>query len=327
MNEKRRDLLAKIAYLYYIQEKSQAEIAQELMIHRSTISRMLKQAKDEQIVTISIEPFDSALFDLEQHFKRVFQLKKMIILPAGKTKGSEEKDHALATEGALFLKQVIKSQDVIGLSWGAMLANMIGKLDGVKETHSTFVPLVGGPSHSRSNYHVNSIVYDMGRHFHGNSIFINAAAVQETKQIRDGIMTSHYFHELLDYWQRMTIALVGIGGPLTQAKSQWRDLLKPEDREELLLREAVGDCCCQFFDQSGKIIKGSLYERTVAFPLECLKTIPYSIGIARSKEKARAIYAVLQKNYLNTLITDEETALEILRLSRDPFYQEYLTQS
>nr|OTP19099.1 hypothetical protein A5888_000913 [Enterococcus sp. 9E7_DIV0242] len=62
MNDKRKKLLAKVAYLYYVDNKTQAEISKMLGIYRTTISRMLAQAKREGIVKIDILGFDSTRF-------------------------------------------------------------------------------------------------------------------------------------------------------------------------------------------------------------------------------------------------------------------------
>jgi len=45
-----------------------------------------------------------------------------------------------------------------------------------------------------------------------------------------------------------------------------------------------------------------------------LNKIPLRIGVAYSKEKAEAILGAIKGKYLNTLITSEETVVEILRL-------------
>ena len=61
-----------------------------------------------------------------------------------------------------------------------------------------------------------------------------------------------FFEEIKSYWQKLDIALVGIGGPLSSKYSKWRDLLTKEDLEDLKLREAIGDCCCQFLIEMEK---------------------------------------------------------------------------
>ena len=47
-------LIVKIAQLYYEQEMTQAQIAHELGIYRTTISRLLKRGRDLGVVTIAI---------------------------------------------------------------------------------------------------------------------------------------------------------------------------------------------------------------------------------------------------------------------------------
>ena len=46
--------------------------------------------------------------------------------------------------------------------------------------------------------------------------------------------------------------------------------------------------------------------------LERLRALPYSIGMAASREKVPAILGALRGHYINVLITDEETAKILL---------------
>lgn len=314
MNNTRHQLLAKVAYLYYERDYTQAQIAKELNIYRTTISRMLKQARNEGIVEIKINDFNSDLFSLEERLKQRYGLTTAIVIANEPHASHQRKEQLLSTEAALYLKQVIRPNNIVGFAWGSILSGMIGQLHHPVQTDATFVPLVGGPSPTNSQYHVNGIVYDAARTFGGRSLFVDAAAVQESKYIRDGIMSSKYFHEIRDCWDNLDVALLGIGGPLTNASSRWRDLLTTEDRTLLKDRQAIGDCCCTFFDKSGKILTGNLLDRTIAIPLPQLKRVPNSIAIARSLTKAPSILALLKMGILTTLITDAETAQRVLEL-------------
>ena len=140
--------------------------------------------------------------------------------------------------------------------------------------------------------------------------FVNSSVIQESKRTRDEIIKSKYFNELRSYWSQLDIAIVGIGGHLDVRESQWRDLLTQEDYEDLYLRDAVGECCCRFIDKDGHILYGDLYDRTVGVTLEELKKVPTVVGIARSQSKSKAILAMLKQNYIDVLITDEETVAQ-----------------
>lgn len=62
MKSERKRLLAKIAYLYYIEEKSQAEIAAETGIYRTTVSRMLAEAKRKVLSKSRLKPLMRVCF-------------------------------------------------------------------------------------------------------------------------------------------------------------------------------------------------------------------------------------------------------------------------
>src|SRR5699024_3976915 len=119
---------------------------------------------------------------------------------------------------------------------------------------------------------------------------------------------SQYFKEIIQFWEQLNIAIVGIGGILSTKTSQWRDLLSENDIDLLRLEDAIGDICCRFIDSKGNLIHGNLNDRTIGIDLSTLKTIPKRIGIARGKPKVSAIKALLNKNLLTHLITDLETA-------------------
>lgn len=321
MREEKKKLIAKAAYLYYVEEKTQNEIAEEMNIYRTTISRMLKQAQKEGIVKINIEGIDSGIFSLEQHVKQRYGLKQVEIVSVAKGETEGEKEERLAQTAAYFIKRNIEPNMTIGVSWGATLGQAISRIENKRIGNTTVVPIVGGPSHVNSQYHVNTLVYELARKVNGQSIFVNATVIQETRKLKMGIFASKYFEELKEHWQRLDLAIVGIGGLLSFKKSQWRDLLTEEDYEELRLREAVGDCCCRFIDQEGKPLSGDLDDRTIGLSLMELSRVPHAVGVARGKAKAKAILAMIRRGYIHSLVTDQETMLEILRLDKDSTFQ------
>lgn len=313
MDDKNR-ILAKVAYMYYQEDMSQADIAKVLGIYRTTVSRMLTKAKERGIVEIKVHHFDPAIFELETFFKQKFGLLQIEIVPTPAEATEKEKSDNLSSAAAEFIRKNISDGSVVGLSWGATLGRAINQISPKQTENTVFLPIVGGPSHVNSKYHVNTLVYEMAKKFHGRSIFINATVIQESPLLAAGIMKSKYFTEIHDYWSKMDTVILGIGGSLNYQNSQWRDLLTTKDIKALKLREAVGDFACSFFDDEGKILKGDLYERRIGIPVELIAKVPSSVGIANGLAKAPAILGLLRRRYINRLITDQETAVEILRL-------------
>nr|WP_321292431.1 sugar-binding transcriptional regulator [uncultured Trichococcus sp.] len=317
MRDERRRLLAKVAYLYFVVGKSQTEIAEDLDIYRTTISRMVTQARDEGIVNIEINEYDVGIFALEEYVQSKFGLRKVEIVSNEYDETQESLMDDLAKRAAAMVRNSIREKDIVGISWGSSLSKMVDKIEPRNVKNVSFCPLAGGPSHINARYHVNTLVYEMARIFHGKSTFINAMVVQETEQLAFGILGSKYFKELLMLWNALDLAIVGIGGELDHNTSQWRDLLNEDDYSILEREGAIGELCCRFFDSEGEIVHTQLQKRIIGITLEQLARVPTSIAIAQGENKAQAILAILRKGYVNHLVTDRKTILKVLELDKD----------
>lgn len=312
MNEDDK-LLAEIAYRYYIEEMNQNDISNMYNIGRTTISRMIKRAHENNIVTIQINDVDTDIINLKNQIQNKFPIKYVEISNSESYISTSEKNDLLGKTAAFFLNRIINSKQNIGISWGQALADTINHLSDRSLSDINVIPLVGGPSQSNSEYHINALVYEFARAINGQSRFINATAIQESKSIRDGIFNSQYFDEIKKYWSKLDVAIVGIGGILSSKDSLWRDLLTESDMEFLRTSDVVGDCCCRFIDKHGKIIKGDIDKRTISIDFSDFLDIPERIGIARGSSKVSAIKTMLTNGYLTGIILDIETAKALVK--------------
>lgn len=313
MNREEERLLYKIAKLYYEEDYTQAEISSRLGIYRTTIGRMLKKARKEGIVKITVQSQLNDQIHLEEEISKYFEMKEVMIVPSKKESnniGNEEIGKSINK----LLNRVIKDGDTIGSAWGTTLGTTVNQLTELNPKNVTCVPLVGGPGEMEVDFHVNAIVYKLAQAFNGESHFIDAAAVHQSKETAQEILNSNYMKKILDLWEQLSVAIVGIGTQVKSSNLIWSGFLGQKDQEELEAHKAIGDICSRFYTLEGEYITSSVSERTVAVELEKLKSLRYSIGIAYSKEKARSIIGAMKGKFINTLITDEETALEIKRL-------------
>ena len=76
---------------------------------------------------------------------------------------------------------------------------------------------------------------------------------------------------------------------------------------------AVGGVCLRFFDQDGALINSPLNDSVMAISPNQLKAVSRRIGVAGGSEKLTAIAAAVKGGWINTLITDLETARQLLR--------------
>lgn len=321
MKEQRKRQIRQVAYLYYIKGLSQDQISKELTIYRTTVSRMLMEARKNGLVQVKILDFDEELFQLERYVLEKYQLKGIQILSHEENEKSDRFEKRFYKSAASYVATLISKNEKIGLSWGESIHSTIEKMDARYLKESQVVPLAGGPSKSKMHYHVNGLIYEMAKILHGKANYINTTVIQEKPQIVKEIVHSPDFKPILDSWKSITLAVMGIGGSLKQTKSQWRDLLSESDVDELTEKGAVGDICCRFVDKTGRPIHSSLEDRTIAIKLEQLTRVPKKIGIAYGPEKVVAILACLRANYINYLVTDDVTIQAILATDGDSYFK------
>lgn len=99
-------LIVKIAQLYYDQEMTQAQIARELGIYRTTISRLLKRGRELGLVTIAINYNYNDNLWLEQQLKQKFALKEAVVVPCQQEQ-EEEQLAIMGVHGAQLLERLL----------------------------------------------------------------------------------------------------------------------------------------------------------------------------------------------------------------------------
>lgn len=115
-------LIVKIAQLYYEQDMTQAQIARELGIYRTTISRLLKRGREQGIVTIAINYDYNENLWLEQQLKQRFGLKEAVVITCDNEQ-EEEQLAMMGVHGAQLLERLLEPGDIIGFSRDAQFAH------------------------------------------------------------------------------------------------------------------------------------------------------------------------------------------------------------
>lgn len=79
-----------------------------------------------------------------------------------------------------------------------------------------------------------------------------------------------------------------------------------------LYGDSVGDILFHFYDHNGKFSMPWLSERVVGASQEDFMNIELRIGVAYGANKVKAIRGALKGSMLHVLVTEEETALQLL---------------
>ncbi len=125
MSEDNTQRLHDIAEMYYLQDMTQAAIANKYGLSRPTVSRMLSDARDRGIVKIIIANPSLDMGSVEKKFMERFSLKAVKVIPI------PSNDHDLALkvtgrEAAHLFAGFLEKDDRIGIDCGHTI-NEIGR--------------------------------------------------------------------------------------------------------------------------------------------------------------------------------------------------------
>ena len=111
------DILSEIARRYYLRDESQIEIARDLGLDPSTVSRHLKRARDEGIVHVEIRTPRRPSVDLGLALAERYGLARVVVSPDVE-EPDDDPDQALAATAAAFIEGVLVNNLRLGVSWG-----------------------------------------------------------------------------------------------------------------------------------------------------------------------------------------------------------------
>ncbi len=317
-------LVIKIAYMYYMENYSQNEIAKILKISITTVSRLLRKAKEDKIIEFVIRDPYVGCISLEKKLKQIFELKDVIIAPGVSMEtedgnyvdDEEEIKKLVALEGARYLQRIIKENDVLGITWGSTIYQLINFLNPAQKVDATFVTLHGSIAGFKNELDVRTLVMRMAKAFSGKQYCLFTDALMSSKQVADIIKHERNNHMVFQMFENINISINGTGSLYPELNSI---LASPEfmSREELRsLQEqfVMGDIALRFFNKEGNECQTELSDRIISIGFEQFKRIDTKITIASGVYKAYTILSALKGKLIDVLIIDYQLGMKILSL-------------
>lgn len=306
-------LIIEIARLYYEEHKTQEEIAKEMGVSRSTISRSLKRAHEIGAVQIRVvDPYFECSSNVEALRTR-FGLERAIVVPV--SRGSDESiKRDIGSAGADYLIRVVRDGMVLGVAQGTTLEELVDAIKPRGSVRLKVVQLVGSLGRSAASIDANELARRIAEAFRGEWYLLPAPVVVESSSVRSALLREPAIRDILEMGRKADVALLGIGACDASSVMVQRGYLTAREVEVAKRAGAVGDICGRFYDIQGRPCKSDIDDRTIGITLEDLRTIAKRIGVAGGRGKAAAILGALRGRHINILVTDEIAAGEVLAL-------------
>ena len=303
-------LIDKVAWLYYMDDLTQQEIAERLSLSRPKVGRLLKKARGLGVVQIQLSESATVHVKLERELEAHFGLSEAIVVDV--TEDEARGLHLIGQAAAHHLQRVLGDSFKLGLGMGRTIAEILPFIAPRQVTDGTIMGVAGGFSQPELTTNPYDFSWRLADLLGARVEHLYVPLIVESPAAREALLQDRLIRRQLERAATCDVVVVGIG-PLREdgllVKLGYCDA-------ELVcgLREqgAVGDIMARFFDRQGRPIPSELDKRVIGLDLEQLKRIPHVIAVAGGSGKAEAILGALRTGCLDVLITDSSTAERVI---------------
>lgn len=303
-------LQARVAWFYYKEELTQAEIGHRLGITRARVNRILQICREAGVVQVAINARFADCVELERRMQKMYGLVRVIVTPSPVHERSLY--DVLGTAAGDYLSEHLRDGQSLGLGWGKTLRAGINHIEQRFASNIKMVSLFGGlPRSATTNpYDIASLV--ARRLGVDECYYITAPMFVASPEVRDMLMSQDSLKRIFQRAEELDMALVGVGDLSPKATNVVLEALNRDEWHSLLQAGAIGELFNHFIDEHGDLVDHSLNQRVMSPPLDVLLRIPHIVVAAGGVQKAPILNAILSRGYIHALITDHDTAKTIL---------------
>jgi deoxyribonucleoside regulator len=309
--EQRELLMIQVAKRYYELDMTMGELAKELNLTRWQASRLLTDAREAGIVRIEIVPRAPRCPDIEARLQRRYPLREAVVVP---NTGDEDEGLLLESvaQAAARMLAGLGKVPLIGVSWGRTMSAVAHRLppfwnEGVE------VVLLNGAMNIRSpSTRTNNTAELFARSANGTATLLPVPAILGHAATRVALEQDPTIASVLELARRAPVICFGLGTISPDSVLVQSGFVTEGETAALKAKGAVGDILSRYVDAHGNIVDAAIDARTIGLDLRFCRERKFSIGVAAGKSKQAITLACLRAEYINVLVTDEQTARFLL---------------
>ncbi|MBN9044321.1 MAG: sugar-binding transcriptional regulator [Rhizobiales bacterium] len=304
-------LRTRAAWMYYIEQMTQNDIAEALGVGRVTIVRLLADARARNEVKITIEGRLSALTALEVALEKTFGLEHAVVAPLS-TPGIDPIPPISAATGAWLSEQIAHGMR-IGVGWGRTLSSTLQHIGSRPVNDLKVISLLGGIVQPRRS-NPPEFAWQFAQLLQGEGYLIPAPALVDSAETRTALIDRCGLRAVLDMAENLDMVLLSVGGIETASSTSYRvGLIDEKQKQSLIANGAVGDVLFHFYDREGRVVDDPVHDRVMSARIESLQNTRQRILTSGGREKIEALLGAMKLLRPTVFITDEESAAEMLR--------------
>ncbi|MFK8080065.1 MAG: sugar-binding transcriptional regulator [Granulosicoccus sp.] len=305
-------LLVRIAWACEIEGLTQAEAAERFGLTRLRVNKALAEARSRGIVRVYIDSDYAPCAQAEYDIKTKYSLNDAHVAPVFEQQ-SDVRD-LIGSYLGQYLSNLLADTHVqtFGVAWGSTLNSAMQYLRPMNRPDLEVMSVMGCVSRA-SDVNIIESARILANLCNAQKRYFTAPLYADSSKSRNLLIKQTVFHDMLERI-RAVDAMTMTVGDASSLSSMIRDgLPRSVTVNELVKAGAVGDVLGYYLDENGRRIKHDINGCVVGMELEDLQRIPNLILAAGGQHKVKIIHALLKRQVVNTLVTDQLTANALIR--------------
>ncbi len=308
------DLLTEVSVAYYQDGATQEEISKKFSISRAKVGRLLKQARDEGIVEITVKYHPVFSAKIEQRLIERFGVKRALV--ALDQPSEEQQRQQVAGLVSHYLTNTLKNGMVVSVGQGRNVSAVAHHVGVITPRDCKFVCGIGGIHPRGGMFNADHICRQLAKKYGGSSETLYAPAYAENREQKLAFMQNATVKQTLDLARKADMALVGIGD--MSENSYMVDLgwfTAEEVVQSRLQQGVVGDFAGHdFFNVKGEIANTVMNDRVIGLSIDEFRVVSEVVAIAAENSKPLALLGALRTGAIDVIATSVSNALTVLNL-------------
>lgn len=302
-----------IAKLYYVDGYKQNEIAEMLHISTMLVSRILKKAEAEQVVTIQVHAPNNLDVETAGTLRKKYAgLREAVVV---RLESGGDPHQQIGQAAAQYVGNLLHDGCTLGVSWGKTLYAFVSALQPAPCDNMRVLQLSGGFLFD-SNYLMmpSNLVQLASERLRCGAVFLNSPMFVASEEMRDMLVQEPSIHHALQLSTQSEINVMGASCLGTRSTMSKVAIVDDADIEELRSLGVIGDVMGEFIDEDGNVIEWSKSGKYIGASVAALDPQAYNICIGGEEDKAQVMDLALRKGFVNTLVVSQALGRRMLAL-------------
>ncbi|WNZ45342.1 sugar-binding transcriptional regulator [Leptolyngbya boryana CZ1] len=308
--DRKLDLAAHAAWLYYIGGNTQEEVASKLNVSRQAAQRLVALAVSEKLIKFRLDHPLKECIELAESLRDKFQLSLCEVVPSDTSKVDDLSGIGVCAADYLETYLLAKAPTILAFSSGRTLRAMVEQIPSMDQPQHKIISIIGNLSHyGRAGRH--EVVMHLADRVGSQAYPVPTPVVATSVEERQLLQTQRSFITVKTLAEQAKVTFVGIGHIVWNAPLHQDGFINDEEVAKLIELGAVGEIAGWAYNPEGVLLQEGINSRVASVPLQ-QPAQRLVIGVAGSEKKAEAILAAMRGKLITGLVTDKAVAEAIL---------------